>query len=279
MQKFILKSGDEFAENEYFTFHDWQNITTVYHAHEGFYEFFLTYTPLKHYIEDEMTTLPAKTLCIIPPGIYHCLLGSDNKTLISNHFNFSIKTPNFVRFAEQHHYETDISKPFSFFLNDSEYAFLNELCKKMLLYSEDSAKKTLYMETFLNTALMLKNISAKLSYENKPDDYPAFIKRYIDDNITSNPQIAQLYKLVPISPPILIAQFKELTGTTIVQYLVKRKMDYACSLLKNTNYSLAIISEKIGYESVSHFIRNIKKQIGENPAKYRKLFENKMPPS
>ena len=176
MQKFILKSGDEFAENEYFTFHDWQNITTVYHAHEGFYEFFLTYTPLKHYIEDEMTTLPAKTLCIIPPGIYHCLLGSDNKTLISNHFNFSIKTPNFVRFAEQHHYETDISKPFSFFLNDSEYAFFNFFCKKMLLYSEDSAKKNAVYGNFSQYRAYAEKYFGKTFVRKQTGRLPRFYK-------------------------------------------------------------------------------------------------------
>ncbi len=67
-----------------------------------------------------------------------------------------------------------------------------------------------------------------------------------------------------------IRGFKEYTGATPMQYILSIRITSAQSLLETTEYSVAEISQIVGYENPLYFSRIFKKQSGLSPSEYRK---------
>ena len=65
-------------------------------------------------------------------------------------------------------------------------------------------------------------------------------------------------------------RFHELVGTPAMQYLAAWRMREARLLLKTSNYSMADIAERSGYESEAAFRKAYKKIVGETPGATRR---------
>lgn len=66
--------------------------------------------------------------------------------------------------------------------------------------------------------------------------------------------------------------FKACTGQTLLGYHNSVRCEKAQELLTCPELSIAYISEKVGYASVSHFTRIFKKITGETPSEYRRRY-------
>lgn len=63
--------------------------------------------------------------------------------------------------------------------------------------------------------------------------------------------------------------FQKHTGKLPMEYLIEQRMYYAKDLLENTDWSVLDISEKVGYYSVSSFVKRFKTLFGMTPGEYR----------
>jgi AraC-like DNA-binding protein len=63
--------------------------------------------------------------------------------------------------------------------------------------------------------------------------------------------------------------FKSFTGSTFIGYLNDYRLKIAGELLCNTNLTILEISESVGFENHSYFIRIFKREYGITPKKYR----------
>jgi len=64
-------------------------------------------------------------------------------------------------------------------------------------------------------------------------------------------------------------RFKELLGTSFFDYLTRLRMRDARELLSTSNLSVAMIGEKVGYQSDLSFVKAFKKLHGKTPRAYR----------
>ena len=71
---------------------------------------------------------------------------------------------------------------------------------------------------------------------------------------------------------MLNAYFHQYMGCTLVAYLTKFRLNYACNLLKYSNYSVLQIAEMSSYNNLSHFNHTFKKYVGCSPKDYRLQF-------
>ena len=96
------------------------------------------------------------------------------------------------------------------------------------------------------------------------------IKEYIEDNYTdqslSNRDIAEYFHM---NISYLSTFFKENTGTNLVSYIHKVRLEKAKELLENTNLTLEEISQRVGCSSAQVISRLFKKYEGITPAAYR----------
>ncbi len=115
----------------------------------------------------------------------------------------------------------------------------------------------------------------KLIYMNrlsKNDDYPAWLNDFLHkikqpENIGL--RVDDIYTLSNFSQVHLSRLFKEYVGETLVACFAKIKLSYAAMLLQTTNFTVLEISSRIGYSSLSHFIKTFKEQYNLTPNAYR----------
>jgi YesN/AraC family two-component response regulator len=59
---------------------------------------------------------------------------------------------------------------------------------------------------------------------------------------------------------------------TLFEYLNRIKTDFACKLLMNNDLSVLEVCLDSGYNNLSHFNKQFKKNTGLSPSEYRRKF-------
>ena len=96
------------------------------------------------------------------------------------------------------------------------------------------------------------------------------VKSYIENNFTkADLSTKKLSQQFCISLGYLSASFSRIFGTTISKYILSLRMQYTCKLLKESKMSVSSISENVGYNNMSYFMRTFKKNFGCTPTEYR----------
>lgn len=82
-------------------------------------------------------------------------------------------------------------------------------------------------------------------------------------------KVDDLAAKVGVSRSAFTKRFRELIGEPPIQYLTTWRMQLAKRLLFQPNLSMAMIAEKVGYDSDIAFNRAFKRNLGETPARWR----------
>ncbi len=102
--------------------------------------------------------------------------------------------------------------------------------------------------------------------------FPAWLSDFLvqlhDINCFSVP-LPELARHTPYSYFRLTRVFKQYTGLSLTDYLTNVKLEYAKSLLKNTDMTILDVSSKLEF-TASYFSKLFKKQTGVTPGEYRK---------
>ena len=95
---------------------------------------------------------------------------------------------------------------------------------------------------------------------------------YINDYIYRDLHLDELANLVHMSPYYFTRLFKQSTGIAPHQYVTKCRIEKAQLLLKQPEFSIAYISQQVGFKDQSHFSKTFSKIVGLTPKKYRDQF-------
>lgn len=114
---------------------------------------------------------------------------------------------------------------------------------------------------------LLTNLCANL--RNEDGDREGIVG-YVREHITQNLSLASLSKRFGYHPAYFSRKFRQLTGMTLSQYILGRRVSRACYLLITTEMPLEEISESLGFYDVSHMITRFKQLEGVTPAQYRR---------
>ena len=77
---------------------------------------------------------------------------------------------------------------------------------------------------------------------------------------------------VAMSRSTFAERFATFVGTPPMQYLMNWRMQIAAGQLANTKDSIAVIANRVGYESEAAFSRVFKKLVGSSPSAWRKHY-------
>lgn len=97
------------------------------------------------------------------------------------------------------------------------------------------------------------------------------IKRYIEMNYQKPLDLEKISKQFNFNYNYLSSYFNQRTKEGFSGYLNKIRIKHACELLRNSNQTIADISNKVGYSDHSYFCRVFKKTIGKTPSTYRRF--------
>lgn len=93
---------------------------------------------------------------------------------------------------------------------------------------------------------------------------------YIDTHLEEELSIDDIARKFYTSKTTLYNLTREVLDMSLNDYISKVRINTAKSLLAGTDYSIEIISQKIGYASISSFSRFFKAKAGIAPLQYRK---------
>lgn len=99
----------------------------------------------------------------------------------------------------------------------------------------------------------------------------ATVRRYIDEHFKENLTLDMLAQITHVSKYYMVHAFTEEYGTSPINYMVSKRIEEAKHLLKNDDYTLALISRMLGFSSPSYFSQTFKKATGMTPNAYRKM--------
>lgn len=93
---------------------------------------------------------------------------------------------------------------------------------------------------------------------------------YIDEHLAEDISLSTLSALVDLSPYHFARLFRQFTGYSPHQYLLRQRINAAKVFLADRKYTLAEIAYRVGFSSQSHFTTSFSKWVGTTPALYRR---------
>lgn len=100
------------------------------------------------------------------------------------------------------------------------------------------------------------------------------IKEWINANIFNEIKVNNIAYQFNISQDYLSREFKNLYGTTVINYINKMRINYARYFLLTTDMSVYQIAEKCSFTDYKYFFRVFKKYTNTTPLHYRNAFTN-----
>ena len=128
------------------------------------------------------------------------------------------------------------------------------LLKKGVLY-------TVCAEFDKNTGYVSPDYKSRHFYE---------IFSYIENNYTKECSLSEAAKQIGMNYSYVSRDFMRLVGMSFNDYVNLMRLNMACHLLKNTEYSITECALESGFGSTHTFNRNFREHYGVTPYKYRK---------
>ena len=134
----------------------------------------------------------------------------------------------------------------------------------------------LYAETMANALAvhLLQHYSARQPILR---DYNGGLSRhqlrqvidYINGHLDRDLGLAELAKIVQMSPHYFTRLFKQSTGLTPHQYVIRHRVERARALLLNGELTIAEVAYTVGFANQSHLNRHLKRLLGVTPRHIR----------
>ena len=98
------------------------------------------------------------------------------------------------------------------------------------------------------------------------------IKDYIDRHFAEECSLQQMADALHVSPYYLAHVCKETTGYSPLQYVLRRRIGEAQTLLITTDLPVTRIAAQVGYDNPSHFNAQFSKAVGMSPRTFRREY-------
>ena len=99
-------------------------------------------------------------------------------------------------------------------------------------------------------------------------------KHYIDEHLAEDISVSSIAANLYITPNYFSRLFKRITGEGCNEYIVRKRIEKAKSLLETTSIKTGKIAMMVGYRDTNYFSLAFKKHTGKSPTKYREEMQN-----
>ncbi|WP_139993250.1 AraC family transcriptional regulator [Paenibacillus paridis] len=250
------------------------------HYHNGFEIFYLISGSINYFIEDQVYSVVRGVLLFININEIHKLVNSSGESFERITLVFK---KDFVDALFPNHDTFDVLSTFltgkhMMRLGRQEQTFVEQLFDKMIHeFNNQPPGYEFYLKTLLFELLIFmyrKNESDSIERtETHSVHHKVFkIVNYINHHYQQPLTISHIASEFYISPSYFCKLFRDNTGFTFTEYVNNVRVKEARVLLTQSRMKVADISERVGYESLTHFGRIFKEITGLSPLKYRQTF-------
>lgn len=148
------------------------------------------------------------------------------------------------------HYENSIPRPYSRLLLKQNFLNILITLHRLQVYSKEGINP-----------IQISSRQGKMVDE---------IVRYLEEHYKNSFQLSHIAHRLNLNPRYINLVFKKHTGTTIIQYLIKLRIQKSKRLLRFTSMSTTDIALDLGFCDCQHFCKTFKQLEGTTPDKFRK---------
>jgi AraC-like DNA-binding protein len=94
----------------------------------------------------------------------------------------------------------------------------------------------------------------------------SFLERHYEEPIT----LDHLQEIVGMSSSVLLRTFRDATGYSPIEYLIRLRIARSCKLLRNSDMAVTETAFRVGFSDSNYFARQFKRVMGTSPTSYRK---------
>jgi AraC-like DNA-binding protein len=133
-------------------------------------------------------------------------------------------------------------------------------------------KDTLYtalLKKSKNDSQLIHSLRKK-NKKQEPRNLISSVIEYLDVNYAEKYERSELSKKFGLNEDYMGQVFKKATGMNISNYINNNRINAAKELLSNTGAKIIDVAYHVGFDNLTHFHRQFKKQTGCTPNEYRK---------
>lgn len=112
-------------------------------------------------------------------------------------------------------------------------------------------------------------------YKKEPVNYTDVALAYIDDNYMRDISSADIVDFVKLNRSYLFKIFKQQTGLSVSQYLIKYRINKACDFFREYDFTIGQVARMVGIDDIYYFSKLFKRFIGVTPTEYKKRQDSK----
>ena len=135
---------------------------------------------------------------------------------------------------------------------------------------EDHPDKVILQNLFENWARGVRRQTQPVESARNVSPALLRIRRYLDSDFRRIPPLDELAEMAAMSRSHLCHQFKECYGSSISEYVIRKRMAAAQRLLYDLELRPGDIAEAVGYPDIYQFSKQFKKSFGISPTRYRR---------
>lgn len=129
--------------------------------------------------------------------------------------------------------------------------------------------------SLLEVVLVRLNRQRDAALSGEPSDARSsrecdLVRRYIDNHFKENLSLGQLAQLAHLNKYYLAHAFRREFGVSPINYLISRRIEESRFLLRETDHTLSLIAQILGFSSLSYFSQCFRRVEGISPMEYRK---------
>ncbi len=106
-------------------------------------------------------------------------------------------------------------------------------------------------------------------------DLVDIIKKYLAKNVSRKISLNDICEKFNYSRSFICKIFKEESGESLITYFNRLKIEEAKRLLFETDLSVSVVSERLGFSEAKYFCQAFKCQVGLTPLEYRRKSSEK----
>lgn len=250
-----------------------QSYSSDPHTHEGYELYFLLDGTREIFSNNQTSLLPPQSFYVFRPFRLHQTNGEA-------HTKADVRIAPSLLTNEERNFLDFVSNGHPLSLRKQPVSLYTELLRKAVELDNTNAPnaneytiaitKTLLL--FLQQEPPLENVLCPSSLVNPlADSLISQITSYLDEHYTRKITLKELCDHFFYSKVILCKRFKDSMHCSIMEYLLRIRINEAQFLLRETDKPIEEIAELCGFSSANYFGIIFKKQRGCSPLHYRKL--------
>ena len=286
----VINSSKMMKENESFAIHQHKRFVSFEEHKHDYIELIYVYSgEIKQKINGNQVNIKAGEICILDLNTMHSIeAAGENDIAINILMTESFFNSMFMSsISENDIMSKFIIKTIYHKKENSEYLlfpsskneFIQIIMKRLLCECFD---KKVAFDTAVNAYIVLLFTEFLRDYKNimgdsKVKDLNIAIITEIKKYLYENYQVADLKTTSQhfhFNADYLSKLIKNLTGDNFTGLLQDIKLKETCTLLKNSDFTIEEIMNRVGYTNMSYFYKFFKKNFNLTPVEYRNLNKN-----